>query len=31
MLRDQAEMLHKSGDHATSEQMLAEALELLKS
>ena len=30
MLRDQAEMLHKSGDHATSEQMLAEALELLK-
>jgi len=23
-------MLHKSGDHATSEQMLAEALELLK-
>ena len=25
-----AQMLHKNGDHATSEQLLAEALELLK-
>ena len=30
MLRNEAQMLHKNGDHATSEQLLAEALELLK-
>jgi hypothetical protein len=30
-LRDEAESLHKSGDHQTSEQLLQEALELLKS